>query len=208
VSASGVGRSAGRGDRDLDRRSVLRASDPTVRRGEDRSDPANSHPLPMDVGKLCWKSRSKVLAPRSVRIRRAALGWDRVRGRGEGIKGGCKMIDRQSLGGESTRQVMPIEEIGLDDQGYLFVRPLTAAADEFTYIYRAAMGIQWNTQSRALHAYEPARWVATDLYKQIIAAVYSEYGVQLTVTPGTRWSRIPADVRKWIQALDLDTTAG
>lgn len=103
---------------------------------------------------------------------------------------------------------MAIEEIGLDDQGYLFVRPLTAAADEFAYIYRAAMGIRWNTQLRALHAYEPARWAATDLYKQIFAAVRSEYGVQLKVTPGTLWSRIPADVRNSIQAFDFDTAAG
>jgi hypothetical protein len=38
---------------------------------------------------------------------------------------------------------MPIEEIGLDDQGYPFVRPSAASADEFTHIYRAAMGIRW-----------------------------------------------------------------
>ena len=105
-------------------------------------------------------------------------------------------------------QVMPIQEIGLDDRGYLFVRPAAACADEFAYIDRAAMGIRWNTQLRALHAYEPARWVSRDLYKQIIAAVYGEYGVQLKVTPGTLWSRIPADVRKSIEAFDLNTTAG
>lgn len=103
-------------------------------------------------------------------------------------------------------QVMPIEEIGLDDQGYLFVRPLAATADEFAYIWRAAMGIRWNTRRRVLHGYEPARWVAIDLYRQIIAAVGGEYGVQLQVTPRTVWSGIPADMRKLIEAGDLTPT--
>jgi len=104
-------------------------------------------------------------------------------------------------------QVMPIEEIGLDDQGNLFVRPSAASADEFTHIYRAAMGIRWNSRLRALYAYEPARWVSTDLFKQIVSAVCSEYGIQLKGTPATIWNRIPADLRKTIEAFDLNTTA-
>jgi Integron Cassette Protein Hfx_Cass5 len=128
-------------------------------------------------------------------------------GRGEGVEGGCKMIDRQSTGGKSVSRVMQIEEIGLDDQGYLFVRPWAASADEFAYIYRAAMGIRWNSRLRVLHAYEPARWAATDLYKQIIAAVCGEYGIQLQLTHTTVWSGLPEDVRKSIEAFDLDTAA-
>jgi hypothetical protein len=116
-------------------------------------------------------------------------------------------IEGQSPGGKSVSQVMQIEEIGLDDQGHLFVRPSAASADEFAYIYRAAMGIRWNSRLRVLYAYEPARWAATDLYRQVIAAVLNEYGIQLQATPRTVWSRIPADVRKTIEAVDLNTTA-
>ena len=58
---------------------------------------------------------------------------------------------------------------------------------------------------RALHAYEPTRWAAADLYQQIIAAVLDEYGIQLQATPGTEWSRMPADVRKAIEGSDLGT---
>ena len=128
----------------------------------------------------------------------------------EGVEGGytSEPIELLSPGVKIVSSRMGIEEIGLDDQGYLFVRPFAASADEFTHIYRTAMGIRWNSRRRALHAYEPARWVVTDLYKQIIAAVCSEYGVQLKVTPGTLWSRIPADVRKSIEAFDLNTTGG
>lgn len=117
------------------------------------------------------------------------------------------MIDSQSPGGKSVSHLMPIEEIGLDDQGYLFVRPSAASADEFAYIDRAAMGIRWNTRLRALHAYEPARWTTTDLYRQVIAAVLDEYGIQLRPTPGTLLSRIPGDVGKAIETSVPNTTA-
>ncbi len=103
-------------------------------------------------------------------------------------------------------QVMPIEEVGLDDQGHLFVRPSAASADEFAYIYRAAMGIRWNTRLRAFHAYEPARWVAADLYRQIVSAVHGEYGVRLQSTSGTVWTRIPVDLRESIESIDQKTT--
>lgn len=98
-------------------------------------------------------------------------------------------------------KVMSIGEIGLDDQGHLFVRPLGASADEFTYIWRDASGIRWNTQLRALQAAEPARWKETELYKQIIASTYREYGVRLQTTPSTLWTCTPAELRTSIEAL-------
>jgi len=39
----------------------------------------------------------------------------------------------------------------------------------------------------------------------MIAAVLDEYGIQLQATPGTVWSRMPADLRKEIEASDLRT---
>lgn len=104
-------------------------------------------------------------------------------------------------------KLMAIEEVGLDDHGYLFVRPTGASADEFAYVYRAAMGIRWNNNTRALHAYEPARWVAADLYKQIIAAVADEYRIRLRSTPSTRWTHIPSDLRAQIEDFDLSAPA-
>ncbi len=38
--------------------------------------------------------------------------------------------------------VASIQEIGLDDQDYLFVRPETTSADEYAYIWRDASGIR------------------------------------------------------------------
>jgi Integron Cassette Protein Hfx_Cass5 len=96
---------------------------------------------------------------------------------------------------------MAIEEIGLDDQGHLFVRPTAASTDEFTFIWRDASGIRWNRELRTLHAAEPERWDLVQLYRQIIAAVWSEYGVRLSTMPRTVWNRIPAELQTAIEAL-------
>jgi hypothetical protein len=92
-----------------------------------------------------------------------------------------------------------IEELGLDAKGHLFLRPVAATAEGYSQIYRDASGIRWNTALRVLHAYEPERWEALALYKQIIAAVRREYGVLLTIRPDTRWSGISDELRIFIQ---------
>ena len=101
----------------------------------------------------------------------------------------------------------PIEEIGLDDNGYLFVRPETTSDDEYAYIWRDASGITWNSQARALHAVEPARWAALALYQQIVSAAHREYGVKLRITANTEWSRIPTDLRALIESHNTVTAA-
>jgi hypothetical protein len=95
----------------------------------------------------------------------------------------------------------PIEEIGLDAQGHLFIRPAAASSEEFSYIYRDGSGIRWNTKLRTLQAYEPERWDAIALYRQMIAAVRREYGVLLVIKPNTRWSGISDELHASIQAL-------
>jgi hypothetical protein len=84
---------------------------------------------------------------------------------------------------------MNIEEIGLDNDGALYVRP--ASGHDFNYIYRSASGIRWNNALRTFHAYEPHRWAAPALYREIRRAVAGEYGVALTIGPSTIWKNIP-----------------
>jgi hypothetical protein len=100
--------------------------------------------------------------------------------------------------------LLPIEEIGLDSHGCLYVRPVTTNANEFAYIYRDASGVRWSNEVRALHAAEPERWEPTALYLQIIDAVRREYGIQLLIKPETRWTCIPGELRASIQALRFD----
>lgn len=94
---------------------------------------------------------------------------------------------------------MDIDEIGLDAEGHLFVRPVLTRSEGFEYIYLAAHGVRWNGKSGTLHAAEPERWGAFRLYKQIIADAKDEYGVNLTLTPRTVWSGIPEALRGSIQ---------
>ena len=95
-----------------------------------------------------------------------------------------------------------IEEVGLDTQGHLFVRPIATSPDEFAFIWRDASGIRWNRELQTLHAAEPERWQAAELYRQIIAAVSREYGLRLMATSNTVWTRIPVELRTAIEALD------
>jgi hypothetical protein len=101
-------------------------------------------------------------------------------------------------------KAVPVEEIGLDGHGYLFVRPAGATADQFAYIWRDASGIRWDSELRVLQAAEPRRWEPTGLYQQILVAVHREYGVLLHTTPSTVWSRLPAHVQTMIATVRSD----
>jgi hypothetical protein len=95
---------------------------------------------------------------------------------------------------------MNIDEIGLDDSGALYIRP--SSGEDFEHIYRSASGIRWNNALRTLHAYEPHRWAAPALFREILRAVAGEYGVALTIGPSTTWINIPDTLK------DLILTAG
>ncbi len=94
----------------------------------------------------------------------------------------------------NSHTLMSIDEIGMDAQGYLFIRPLVASADDFSHIWRDASGVRWNRELRILHAAEPARWITAELYEKILSAVEHEYGIRLQAIPSSRWTRIPDDL--------------
>jgi integron cassette Hfx-like protein len=94
-----------------------------------------------------------------------------------------------------------IQEIGLDQEGRLYVRPSMNPADDFEHIYRTASGIRWDGQLRTLHAYEPHRWDSLKLYKEICRAVEGEYGVRLIVTNATIWQNVPDTLEVSIRAM-------
>lgn len=100
----------------------------------------------------------------------------------------------------SAASEVEIEEIAIDGDGHLLVRPRLPAEDDFAFIWRDASGIRWNETARALVAAEPQRWEGFNLYKQILAAVQSEYGKRLIVTAATRWSGVRNDLKERIQA--------
>jgi len=95
----------------------------------------------------------------------------------------------------------PIEEIKIDEENRLLIRPKIRPDQNFEYIYRDASGVTWIDKVRCLGAREPDKWNHFDLFKQIIFAVHGEYGELLVVTSETKWLNIPtaleSEIREW-----------
>ena len=96
----------------------------------------------------------------------------------------------------------PIDEVAIDAAGAVAIRPRIAADETFEHIYRAAMGVRWHSDTRSLVPYEtkgetPAWW-----FRQIVAAVSSEYGQLLELQPDTKWTNVSSDVRRAIEAIE------
>lgn len=90
-----------------------------------------------------------------------------------------------------------IEEVGIDLQGKIYVRP---ARTSFTHIYRAAMEVHWEGSRRQLQSPVPRAWTHEQWFSQILAAAADEYGIQLKLTPDTIWWNVPDELRAHLQA--------
>ena len=92
-----------------------------------------------------------------------------------------------------------IEDVSLRGDGFLFVRPALPEGSDYQHIYRAANGIRWSPDLRALQPYElgsssPAFW-----FQRMIEAVKNEYGDELVLSEATTWNNVPADMRAELQ---------
>jgi hypothetical protein len=80
-----------------------------------------------------------------------------------------------------------ISSVEIDAGGQLCVRP---AKGEFDLIYRAGMQVGWNPARRCLFSPKPDEWSYPRWFRQIVAAVASEYRVRLVLTAETRWTNV------------------
>jgi Integron Cassette Protein Hfx_Cass5 len=83
-----------------------------------------------------------------------------------------------------------IAEIGFDEQGRLFLKPLTAS---FPYIDREAMGISWDDQAHCLCAPPPPGSQAAPVawwLRRLFAAARAQ-DCELRLAPETRLHNIP-----------------
>lgn len=94
-----------------------------------------------------------------------------------------------------------IAEVGIDEEGRLYVRP---ASTSFDHIYRAAMEVNWDASTRRLFGPQPREWSYLNWFKQIISAAADEYGVALRLSPDTGWTAVPPTLRAEIE----DSAAG
>lgn len=83
----------------------------------------------------------------------------------------------------------PIDVIGIDNKGRLYVRPRSRS---FPYIYREAMEVHWDIDGHFLFAPPPPRAQLASpawWFKQILFAA-REQGVELYIQPETTWQNI------------------
>ena len=87
-----------------------------------------------------------------------------------------------------------IEEIGIDDKGRLYVKPLSM---KFPYIYREALEVHWDGDGNFLYSPKPREWSCLDWFKQIIDAAKVQ-SCSLIITEDTTWVNIPVSLKKEI----------
>jgi hypothetical protein len=99
--------------------------------------------------------------------------------------------------GRGALRIEEIEEVGIDAEGKIYVHPTQTS---FDHIYRVAMEVHWDKSQRRLHSPIPHKLSVDQWFTQILAAAADEYGVQLTLRPGTLWVNVPDEVRSRLQA--------
>lgn len=87
-----------------------------------------------------------------------------------------------------------IEEIGIDEEERLYVKPSNAT---FPLIYREAIEVRWNNERCYLYGAKPRKWDYLEWFQQIIRAA-SEQGCKLKVTQNVSWVNVPSKLQKQI----------
>jgi hypothetical protein len=91
-----------------------------------------------------------------------------------------------------------ITDVEIDVEGRLRLRPLKA---DLPHVWRAALEVCWDPATRTLYSPRPREWTYPTWFRQIVAATADEYGVRLALSPDTRWSNVPPDIRAEIEGL-------
>ncbi len=93
-----------------------------------------------------------------------------------------------------------VVKVLIDPAGQLFVQPQLDPGATYESIYREANGLRWDSQHRALHAYEPKRWEPVELLQHIAATLYSAYDERLQVSEDTVWEGVPQELQATLRA--------
>jgi len=89
-----------------------------------------------------------------------------------------------------------IEKIILNMDGILYIKPKKF---RFDMIYRSAMGVHWDESASCLYHNPPQKWSPAQWYNQIIAAVKSEYGIELVTGSKTIYENISSELKEHIE---------
>lgn len=88
--------------------------------------------------------------------------------------------------------VHTIEEIGIDEEERLYVKPSEVT---FPMIYREAMEVHWNSEHGYLYGAKPRKWSYIEWFQQIVRAA-SEQGYKLVIYPNTNWVNVPDELQQ------------
>ncbi|WP_158010831.1 hypothetical protein [Hymenobacter lapidarius] len=90
-----------------------------------------------------------------------------------------------------------IEEIGIDEHGRLFIRPLN---HHFPMIWRSGTEVHWDAKQLFLHSPKPREWSYLDWYKHIISVVKEGDGGNCELCPigSTLWTNVPTELQRQI----------
>ena len=100
----------------------------------------------------------------------------------------------------STETKCRIDEVRIADSGALLVVPRPDEAPDFTWIYRAALEVSWDSTWAALSTPAPVTGTYPSRFGFVVGAAKSEYGVILELTEKTLWVNIPDAIREEIKA--------
>ena len=84
-----------------------------------------------------------------------------------------------------------IAAIEIDGAGQLHVVP---SSQTFPYIYREAMGVNWDPVRLSLHSSKPREWSYSRWFKQILAAAHAQE-CDLRLSDTTQWLNVDPGIR-------------
>ncbi len=80
----------------------------------------------------------------------------------------------------------------------LLVTPVVSWNNFFQFIYRTSTGVKWNEKEQCFMSPIPKDWSHFDWYSNIVDSVISEMGVNLIITPKTKWHNISTNLQNKI----------
>ena len=95
---------------------------------------------------------------------------------------------------------IPIAQIEVAESGLLSIAPGVPDVEHFEHICRTATGVRWLRGCRSFSPVRMAELSHAQWFSVIVGAAASEYGVQLEITPQTKWQNVPAEIRAEIEA--------
>jgi hypothetical protein len=102
-----------------------------------------------------------------------------------------------------------ISKIGIDGLGRLVVYLKLSARQDYAFIYRAGMEVNWDQLSKCLVAPVLREWSPAQWFAQIFRAMKSEYRVRLVVSDDTKWENLsPHDQNAIEMYLTSDDATG